>query len=94
MTRQLNLTGYFQLAEHQRRISGTDIGVGEYVAPPPQPKGMSSRDLVTFRLKNGVLETVTPAKRERARRQHRALTRDPYNRRINELSKAAKKLCR
>lgn len=87
MTQQLNLTGYFQLAEHQRRISGTDIGVGEYLASPPTPK----KCLI---LRNGHYECMTPRRLARDRRIKRRHHADPFTKRIELLAKSAKKLFR
>lgn len=94
MSQQLNLDGWIKLAEHQRRISGTEMGVGEYVAPPPAPKGSSSRDLVTFRMRDGHISVMTPAKVKAVRRRAKQSRRDPFNKSINALAKSARKLCK
>lgn len=91
MSNQLNLDGWIKLAEHQRRISGTEMGVGEYVAPPPQPKGMSARDLSTYRLRDGHVTLMTPSKVKAVRRRAKQCKRDPFNKRIEFLAKSAKK---
>lgn len=94
MSQQLNVDGWIKLAEHQRRISGTEMGVGEYLAPPPQPKGSSTRDLISFRIVNGKCNVDTPALRARKRAAAARARRDPFNKKIELLAKAAKKLCR
>jgi len=92
MSQQLNLDGWIKLAEHQRRISGTEMGVGEYVASPPNPKGSSTRDLFTYRLRDGHVTVMTPSKVKAVRRRAKQSRRDPFNKRIGALAKSAKKL--
>lgn len=93
MSQQLNLDGWIKLAEHQRRISGTEMGVGEYIAPPPQPKGCSSRDRDNMYVPNGS-RMVTHATIARMKRGKKRSYRDPFNKRIELLAKSAKKVFR
>lgn len=91
MSQQLNIDGWMKLAEHQRRISGTEMGVGEYRAPPPAPKDAQYRSV---RMINGHLLTDTPTRLAKRRRASRRSKKDLFNKKIELLAKSAKKLFR